>query len=569
LPLNICPRCGWLDWGACSPSGICGDGVTDKGEECDDGNDDNNDGCIIVRKYNSQTKRMELDPANSCKKALCGDGYVWSGNETCDTGAKNINPSDKKSIQNVSNNCPYGKICNFCTTACKPSSVSGGYCGDLHVTPSYEICEPGLGKGNYGGDQALMSKYPGVEQICYPNCQAWCPTTFQKIPNLKLTSSPWTPNYVDQVDNFLSGDEWFIALPPCRYLEGISMDVNFQKVKLPDTMVMIVMDTSKGMDDIYSAAQIKKIDLAKQFVSDLIKAFDDQFVSFPNSLHIGVLTTPPLSGKKLRFYEDADFKACEAANNCCTEKWANETDEKYSVEDGAFKAKMDDNGFCWMQITKSNIDRTRCVYQCRVESTIRSPYGLNDPNKWFVRPNAPGEMNNLQSMVSGKIKTVDNQDYFDLWEAVDMAAGILDTAQSTKRIIVVVSGDETKEIFCGGQQSGPPFPRSYPTYVLHLQNNFGLGSCLSEYPLLGQTWYGYGYTEAQSLVQSIFAGTSVLNLTFNGKKTQIPLTGDINLDTAGIQCGNKENRLPIKLDWGGGGSAQIKNVTPSYCPLFP
>ena len=49
----------------------CGDGVVDTGEECDDGNGDNTDGCLV-----------------GCTLAACGDGYVRSDgvgeDEECD-----------------------------------------------------------------------------------------------------------------------------------------------------------------------------------------------------------------------------------------------------------------------------------------------------------------------------------------------------------------------------------------------------------------------------------------------------------------------------------------------------
>lgn len=56
----------------------CGNAVPESGEECDDGNANNNDACII-------------DVANSyeCRTAVCGDGYEWNtggGTEECDDG---------------------------------------------------------------------------------------------------------------------------------------------------------------------------------------------------------------------------------------------------------------------------------------------------------------------------------------------------------------------------------------------------------------------------------------------------------------------------------------------------
>ncbi len=50
---------------------MCGDGVVDDGEECDDGNDDNTDDCV-----------------DECVAAACGDGHVWAGTEACDDGGE-------------------------------------------------------------------------------------------------------------------------------------------------------------------------------------------------------------------------------------------------------------------------------------------------------------------------------------------------------------------------------------------------------------------------------------------------------------------------------------------------
>jgi cysteine-rich repeat protein len=48
--------------------GGCGNGIQEPGEECDDGNDDNDDGC-----------------SNQCTQPVCGDG-VRQGDEECDDG---------------------------------------------------------------------------------------------------------------------------------------------------------------------------------------------------------------------------------------------------------------------------------------------------------------------------------------------------------------------------------------------------------------------------------------------------------------------------------------------------
>ncbi len=55
---------------------ICGDGVVDSGEECDDGNTNNDDGC---------SAKCEIEVAAPPSKPVCGNGIVETG-EQCDDG---------------------------------------------------------------------------------------------------------------------------------------------------------------------------------------------------------------------------------------------------------------------------------------------------------------------------------------------------------------------------------------------------------------------------------------------------------------------------------------------------
>ncbi len=115
--------CTWGAW-ACTAPGTCGNGRRDTGEECDDGNDNDNDACTTA-----------------CKTNVCGDGFVNSGVEACDSGSLNNRPCIPE----------YGRDCNYCTSACRLSTVSGGYCGDGIIQeptdspPGPESCEPSLG----------------------------------------------------------------------------------------------------------------------------------------------------------------------------------------------------------------------------------------------------------------------------------------------------------------------------------------------------------------------------------------------------------------------------------------
>jgi len=87
----------------------CGDKIADSAEQCDDGNDINTDGCVA-----------------GCKTAKCGDGYVYTGVEECDDGNNNANTADK------------------CRTTCnKP------ICGD-GITDTGEQCDDGNSTDNDG-----------------------------------------------------------------------------------------------------------------------------------------------------------------------------------------------------------------------------------------------------------------------------------------------------------------------------------------------------------------------------------------------------------------------------------
>jgi cysteine-rich repeat protein len=83
------------------PEGYCGDTTVDEGEECDDGNDIDTDGCI------------------DCMEATCGDSYVWDGHEECDDG---------NGIETDG--------CIGCVAAT---------CGDTYVWDGHEECDDGNG----------------------------------------------------------------------------------------------------------------------------------------------------------------------------------------------------------------------------------------------------------------------------------------------------------------------------------------------------------------------------------------------------------------------------------------
>ena len=104
-------------WSDCVQSDdYCGNGTVDGSEECDDGNDSSNDACT-----------------NDCTDNICGDGYLYSGEESCDQGDDNGVVCDGL----------YGKTCRYCSDSCVYLTATGAYCGDGEVDVEEETCDPG------------------------------------------------------------------------------------------------------------------------------------------------------------------------------------------------------------------------------------------------------------------------------------------------------------------------------------------------------------------------------------------------------------------------------------------
>ncbi|HVH99592.1 MAG TPA: DUF4215 domain-containing protein [Enhygromyxa sp.] len=83
-------------------TGTCGNAIVDPGEDCDDANQDDNDDCLT-----------------SCVFASCGDGALWFEVEECDNGAFNSNSAE-------------------CTLMCLLN-----ICGDANLFEGVEQCDPG------------------------------------------------------------------------------------------------------------------------------------------------------------------------------------------------------------------------------------------------------------------------------------------------------------------------------------------------------------------------------------------------------------------------------------------
>ena len=147
----------------CRPPG-CGDGILQPGEACDDGNQADDDsctnGCVVAICGDGivQTEVEECDDANTddsddcrsnCKDARCGDGILWAGHEVCDDGF---------------NEGEY----NGCAPGCQGKASE--YCGDGVIQEAYEHCDGATGMMGVGCTKCLFDFSSVSQMSCAKTC---------------------------------------------------------------------------------------------------------------------------------------------------------------------------------------------------------------------------------------------------------------------------------------------------------------------------------------------------------------------------------------------------------------
>ena len=136
----------------------CGDGHIDAGEECDDGNGVNEDGCL-----------------NDCRLNICGDGVLNGGYEECDSGTLNSD-SDADScrtdctrsvcgdgVVDSGEECDDGN--DDTSDACLPGCIAAR-CGDGFVQQGVETCDRGRGNSNAERGEGGCRRNCSLPDVC-------------------------------------------------------------------------------------------------------------------------------------------------------------------------------------------------------------------------------------------------------------------------------------------------------------------------------------------------------------------------------------------------------------------
>ena len=276
--------CTWQeDWEniACKAPGSCGDGTVDDGEECDDGNDDSSDSCTV-----------------ECTENVCGDGYLYAGEEQCDEGANN----------GVLCTASYGSTCSYCNELCKAVSTSGDFCGDsvingaevcdgsdvpYHYVPSHYVSLVGsyevggtcdsygavvdgstclqvgvCNGGSANGENCVMPTISAIDPcaifggtcelpVCSVSCGSMCPFSYtaQRLM-IKTNMLGASRSYSADISPYgyastilSAGNSSSLYVPACSVASGLRMTINEDDRNYPNVEIMLVLDRSNSMAD--------------------------------------------------------------------------------------------------------------------------------------------------------------------------------------------------------------------------------------------------------------------------------------------------------------------------------
>lgn len=316
----------------CTATSSCGDGTTDANEECDDGNDVSTDSCTT-----------------ECTLNVCGDAYIYDGEEECDEGVGNGGGCSSA----------YGSTCTACSITCHYTTSSGEFCGDgvtngdeycdgadtpyvwfdqdtmttngtcstedatwadgsiTYTCRSVGFCNGGDENGEYCTGSTGISGVDGVTDdmafcrmndaydgecvmpVCGADCEASCPTSTSTTTLLMTSNQPGATaaNDVDlySYDSSSTSDipnAATITIPACTVAGNLLADVDFSNVDPPDVYVVFVTDTSGSMGWEFGASSSdgdaidERLDVAQ---TSLVSAVGELFDELGTKMHIGLV----------------------------------------------------------------------------------------------------------------------------------------------------------------------------------------------------------------------------------------------------------------------------------------
>jgi cysteine-rich repeat protein len=315
----------------CTEIGSCGDGVVDPDEQCDDGNSDSTDSCTA-----------------QCTTNVCGDGYLYSGEEECDEGTGNGGGCD----------AGYGSTCSACTTSCRQVVSSGAFCGDGvtngsefcdgsdipyryydnatgqilgacsasqagQVSPTNSaytcrrlgVCNGGPENGEYCTGSSIRFEssietdrnycdYNGITAVscvfptCADNCMSSCPFTettgsLLMTPNLPGSADSSTVDLYSYSSSSTSDlpNAATIVMPACNVAGTLTGTIDMSDVDLPDAYVVFVTDRSGSMGN--ALGSDTRMGVAKDV---LASAIEELFDGLGEDMNIGLIGYSTHSG---------------------------------------------------------------------------------------------------------------------------------------------------------------------------------------------------------------------------------------------------------------------------------
>ncbi len=347
---------------ACTEIGACGDGVVDPGEECDDGNTDGTDSCT-----------------SACTLNVCGDAYVYVGQEQCDEGVNNGQGCDSA----------YGSSCTACSLSCRYEVESGEFCGDgvlngdeycdaaqipyqyydgptdsthgicyelgttitdngvTYTCRNVGLCSGGLNNGEFctlgGALEDIATCALGsscVAPACADNCLSACPFTYDSQNLLVTANQPGSKALTTANLYTYSADSTSvlpnaatITVPACTVATGFTADVSLSNVELPQTYIVFITDESRTMRNEVANSSLPEPGEGSRLsvaVDSMEKAIELLFNDLGENVQIGLIGYKGLVAGECFIttnacIQDSDCSAVTAGDFC------NDTDSSLST----------------------------------------------------------------------------------------------------------------------------------------------------------------------------------------------------------------------------------------------